>query len=134
MIGDGLWQLGVFAANSPDGDGPRRHEVTQTLDPFNEALPLEDGGPLEFGKLDVDFPIDDIGCDEFRWLCVEFKKGEGPAPDFKFETESGEDSIISCKEQPCRGIYFFILLLLSLFCKIISYFSFSKCKCKIQIS
>ncbi|XP_030828654.1 uncharacterized protein LOC575485 isoform X1 [Strongylocentrotus purpuratus] len=104
VVGDGLWQLGVFAANSPDGDGPRRHEVTQLLDPFNEALPLEDGGPLEFGKLDVDFPIDDIGCDEFRWLCVEFKKGEAPTPDFKFETETGEDSIISCKEQPCRGV------------------------------
>ncbi|XP_063953209.1 uncharacterized protein LOC129257173 isoform X2 [Lytechinus pictus] len=104
VIGDGLWELGVFAANSPDGIGPRRHEVTQTLDPFNEALPLEDGGPLDFGKLDVDFPIDEVGCDEFRWLCVEFKKGESPTPDFKFETESGEDSIISCKEQRCRGV------------------------------
>nr|XP_054751416.1 collagen alpha-1(I) chain-like [Lytechinus pictus] len=105
VAGDGLWQLGVFAANDPTGSGPRRHEVTQTLDPFNQAMPLEEGGPLEFGGIDVpNFPIDDLGCDEYRWLCIEFKKGVSPNPDFGFTTEEGEDSIIKCVEQPCRGV------------------------------
>lgn len=103
VAGDGLWQLGVFAAKMPDGTGPRRDEVTQTLDPYNQALPLEEGGPLDFGSIDVPFPIDELGCDEYRWLCIEFKRGEAPNPDFGFTTESGEDSLISCKEQKCRG-------------------------------
>ncbi|XP_030855714.1 alpha-2 collagen isoform X1 [Strongylocentrotus purpuratus] len=102
--GQGLWQLGVFAATRPDGDGPRRDEISQTLDPFNGAKPLEEGGPLEFDNVLTNFPIDELGCDDYRYLCVEFKQGVAPTPGYKFETQAGTDSIISCREQPCRGV------------------------------
>ncbi|XP_072173532.1 uncharacterized protein [Diadema setosum] len=102
--GLGLWELGVFAAREPDGSGPRRDEIRQTLDPFNEAKPLEEGGPLEFDGIKTNFPIDELGCDDYRYLCVEFRKGQRPSPDFKFETATEGDTIISCKEQECRGV------------------------------
>ncbi|XP_063953953.1 uncharacterized protein LOC129255585 isoform X2 [Lytechinus pictus] len=101
--GDGLWQLGVFAAKNPEGSGPRKDEVTQVLDPLDQSVPLDEGGPLPLDDVDFPFPINEVGCSDYNYLCVEFKKGEAPSPDFKFETQSGEDSIISCKEQPCRG-------------------------------
>ena len=105
VVGQGLWQLGVFASRAADGAGPRRHEVSQTLDPYNEALPLEDGGPLDFNNINVpNFPIDELGCDDYGFLCVEFKQGRSPQPQFKFDTESGDESIISCKPHACKGI------------------------------
>ncbi|XP_072174385.1 uncharacterized protein [Diadema setosum] len=102
--GQDLWSLGVFAATAPDGSGPRRDEITQMLDPFNQAQPLEEGGPLRFDNINTPFPIDELGCDEYRYLCIEFKKGESPKPDFKFETAGEGDTLISCKEQECRGV------------------------------
>ncbi|XP_041458867.1 uncharacterized protein LOC121410685 isoform X2 [Lytechinus variegatus] len=114
--GDGLWQLGVFAAKNPEGSGPRKDEVTQVLDPLDQSVPLDEGGPLPLDDVDFPFPINEVGCSDYNYLCVEFKKGEAPSPDFKFETQSGEDSIISCKEQPCRGaLPFFFNILLYLF-------------------
>ena len=101
--GQRLWQLGVFAARNADGSGPRRDEITQTLDPFNQAKPLELGGPLEFDNIVTNFPIDDLGCDDYRYVCVEFKKGSNPAPNFKFETQGPGDTIVSCQEHACRG-------------------------------
>ncbi|XP_072174093.1 uncharacterized protein [Diadema setosum] len=101
--GQDLWQMGLFASQSPDGTGPRKDEQTQILDPFNQAMPLEGGGPIEFDDIQTNFPVNQVGCDDYGYLCMEFKKGQRAAPDFKFETTSGEESIVSCKEQECRG-------------------------------
>eukprot|EP00057_Strongylocentrotus_purpuratus_P020317 XP_011674791.1 PREDICTED: uncharacterized protein LOC100893890 isoform X2 [Strongylocentrotus purpuratus] len=115
--GDGLWQLGVFAAKNPEGSGPRKDELTQILDPLDESTPLDEGGPLNLDDVEFPFPINEVGCGEYNFLCVEFKKGEAPSPEFKFETQGEGDTIISCKEQPCRGALLLLLnsILLNLF-------------------
>ncbi|XP_072166826.1 uncharacterized protein [Diadema setosum] len=101
--GENLWQMGLFASKNPDGSGPRKDEQTQVLDEFNQATPLEGPGPLQLDGIKTNFPINQLGCEDYGYLCMEFKRGQRPQPEFKFETTSGEDSIISCKKQECRG-------------------------------
>lgn len=104
-----MWQLGVFAAKNPEGTGPRKDELTQILDPLDESTPLDEGGPLNLDDVEFPFPINEVGCGEYNFLCVEFKKGVAPSPEFKFETQGEGDTIISCKEQPCRGALLLLL-------------------------
>lgn len=102
--GDGLWRIGVFGAQNPQGTGPRLDYKRQILTRGQSSTPAEgEGMPLELNALETEFDLSQIGCDsEYRWLCLEFAKGLRASPDFEFEINGGGDVIISCKEQPCR--------------------------------
>lgn len=103
VAGQGLWKLSAYAAMDGNGSDPRRDEVVQTLDSYNQALTLQEGGPLEFYGVQLPFPISELGCDGYGWFCLEFQKAERATPDFMFDTEGDGDTIISCKEHKCKG-------------------------------
>ncbi|XP_072173534.1 uncharacterized protein [Diadema setosum] len=102
--GDGLWRIGVFGAQNPQGTGPRLDYKRQILTRGQSSTPAEgEGAPLELQNLETEFDLSQLGCDsEYRYLCLEFAKGLRASPDFEFEINGGGDVIISCKEQPCR--------------------------------
>ena len=101
--GENLWRVGMYGSQNDQGTGEKRGYVSQVLDPFNSGKSLEGGMPLEFNAIEADFPMDQLGCTDFKFLCLEFTKGYGANPDFKFEVEGGGDRIVKCKPEECRG-------------------------------
>ena len=105
LSGTGLWKMNLFGSSNMDGSGARISERTQILDRSNQAKPLVEGGvPVEFTDIKTDFPMEEIGCGEVNYLCLELTKGDRPNPKYPFVTSTGEDSVINCKEGECRGI------------------------------
>ncbi len=104
--GSGLWKMNLFGSRNMDGSGDRVAERSQILDSFNQGKPLLDPRtPIEFTDIGSDFPMEELGCGEVNYLCLEFTKGKSPKPDYSFGTTSGEESLINCKEEECRGVF-----------------------------
>ena len=103
LQGTGLWKMNLFGSRNADGSGQRMPERTQILDGYNAAKALPTGGPLEFDNMITNFPIEDIGCADYKHLCLEFTKGDYPDPRYSFRTTGPGDSIISCKPADCGG-------------------------------
>ena len=101
--GDSLWRLGVYGATRPDGKGPQIGLQRQVLTRDQSSRYLNGGDTLSFDGVDLSFDLSEIGCNtEYQYLCVEFAKGLRAQPDFKFETASGSDVVVKCKDEECR--------------------------------
>lgn len=96
-----LWKVGVFTSRNPRGSGPRQGYVEQILTPSQASKSLDSDEPLEFDDITTPFDASDVGCTDYRYICLEFQKGEFSFPDFMFETTDGEDSIVRCELVPC---------------------------------
>ncbi|XP_022088426.1 collagen alpha-1(II) chain-like [Acanthaster planci] len=104
--GTGLWKMNIFGSRSMNGSGVRQNERTQILDGFNQGKSLSaGGGPLEFSDIQTRFPLDDLGCGEYKYLCLEFTKGDNANPDYSYATTTGAQSIINCLPEKCRTVY-----------------------------
>lgn len=68
---------------------------------------LPEGGPLVLPALTSDdLELHQLGCDDHNYMCVRFGRGSATEPVYTFEVESGrDDSLITCKELDCAGIY-----------------------------
>ena len=75
------------------------HQVLNQLQ-SNQALT---DGPLIF---DVQTTLDmrEMGCGIYKYLCIEFAKGDNPQPDFRMPL-NGRQSLISCQNVPCLSKY-----------------------------
>ncbi|PIK51686.1 hypothetical protein BSL78_11406 [Apostichopus japonicus] len=105
VTGVDLWQVSVFASRDMLGNERRDPIYSDVLTPIDAATTLPQGGPLTFPTLETPpFDVDKMGCGEFRYLCVEFQKGDNPIPDFTYETISGEDTIVKCHPEDCAGM------------------------------
>ncbi|PIK51691.1 hypothetical protein BSL78_11411 [Apostichopus japonicus] len=105
VTGVDLWQVSVFASRDMLGNERRDPIYSDVLTPIDAATTLPQGGPLTFPTLETPpFAVDKMGCGEFRYLCVEFQKGDSPIPDFTYETISGEDTIVKCRPEDCAGM------------------------------
>ena len=101
--GDNLWRVGIFGSTRPDGKGKQIGLQRQILTRDQSGLDLTAGRTLSFDGLDSQFDLSQIGCEtEFQYLCVEFAKGLRAEPDFKFQTASGGNVTIKCKDAECR--------------------------------
>ncbi|XP_022088423.1 uncharacterized protein LOC110978061 isoform X2 [Acanthaster planci] len=106
LSGSGLWRMDLFGSSNMDGTGPRKLVKTQILDQGGQATPLSSpGNPIQFSDVSTSFPIEEVGCPNLPYLCLEFKRGDSPNPDYKFGTADGGDSLIKCREEKCRGVY-----------------------------
>ena len=101
--GQNLWRVGMYGSQNEQGTGEKRGFVTQVLDPSNAGKALVGGSDLAFNAIEAGFPMDQLGCTDFKFLCLEFTKGYGANPDYKFEVEGGGDRIVKCKPEECRG-------------------------------
>ena len=101
--GLGLWRVGVFASTQADGSGRREAENTQILDAYNQGQALTPPTPLNFDVNGIRFNMNPLGCESYRYLCVEFTRGVRADPDFAFQTIDGGDNLVSCKEVQCQS-------------------------------
>lgn len=100
--GQNLWKMGVFGSQNPDGSGPKVGEQEQILGPDQLDESLISGQPLSLDNITTEFDTSLVGCADFKYMCVEFSKGENPSADFEFETTEG-DSIVRCQKVPCQA-------------------------------
>ncbi|XP_033625444.1 uncharacterized protein LOC117288629 isoform X2 [Asterias rubens] len=105
LEGTGLWKMNLFGSRNADGSGQRMPERSQILDGYNQARPLPAGGPVKFDDVVANFPIEDIGCNDFKHICLEFTQGDYPNPQYAFRTADDKESIIDCKPAKCRAVY-----------------------------
>ena len=98
-----LWRLGLYGSRQADGGGQRLAYVDQILDPYRQATDLTGGVPLRFTDVLARFDLGQLGCSDFQFLCIDFDKADAAQPDFAFKVLSGEETLVSCKPQPCRG-------------------------------
>lgn len=105
--GEGLWRVGMFGSESPDGDGDRYGDVYQTLNE-EKATTAKKGTELVIDDIATEFEIGTIGCTEVRYICVEFAQGDDPDPPFTMNVESSRGdtsttSLVTCKEHECSA-------------------------------
>ncbi|XP_071822533.1 uncharacterized protein [Apostichopus japonicus] len=107
VAGNRLWKLSAFASSDSNGDnqvGPRFRQVLSTS---QAKTPVEDGGPLIFRNVVTPpYPIDLLGCGDYKHFCLELRKSEVSDPDFSFETTDGADTVKQCVEYNCDAIFF----------------------------
>ena len=118
LSGFGLWRMGIFGSMNEDGTGDRFGYISQVLNSTQAAAPIsEDNLDLQ---VVIDFLIADVGCNSYRYTCIEFARGRQPFPMYRFRTDSAlsnSDTTVICGEQDCiRGTdYFLICIALRLF-------------------
>ncbi|XP_038058441.1 collagen alpha-2(V) chain-like isoform X2 [Patiria miniata] len=105
LDGTGLWKMNLFGSRNADGSGQRQPERSQILDGFNQARSMPAGGPIQFNDISTRLPMEDLGCGEYGYLCLEFEKGVYANPRYSFRTAGPGDSLISCKPADCGGVY-----------------------------
>ncbi|XP_022088425.1 uncharacterized protein LOC110978062 isoform X2 [Acanthaster planci] len=105
LEGTGLWKMNLFGSRNADGSGQRQPQRTQILDPYNQAKALPAGGPVQFNDVNTRLAMEDLGCGDFQYLCLEFEKGDYADPRYSFRTAGPGDSIINCKSVDCGGVY-----------------------------
>ena len=102
LSGPSLWKLVMFGSKEMDGSGERRAEIQQILSTELQGLSYAAGETLAFEDLRAKFDMSVLGCDEFRYLCLEFAQHKRPNPDYNFFTEEGTPTLITCKRQDCQ--------------------------------
>ena len=111
IAGDGIWRLGIFFSTRSDGRGDRLRYNKQILSEDYASLPLASRLPLVFLDVHTLIDVTGLGCDNWRYVCVEFAKGENPVPDFELPLPGGADFAVSCRSFPCtlsRGRHRFV--------------------------
>lgn len=118
LIGNGLYEMSVFVASDPEGSDRKSPSFDQVLTPAQMSTNLPRGGPLRISNIKTPpLVVEQLGCGEFRYLCVEFRKGANSNPDYTAEFEQSDreigsaedgvvfkkDSLIQCREEPCPG-------------------------------
>lgn len=101
ISGDNLWKLNVFGSDDREGLGNRIGMDRQILSSRDASTTLMTEFPLSFDAVDTRFDFSTIGCNEYRYLCLEFERGDDPTPPFVFRTRSGRESLITCKDADC---------------------------------
>ena len=114
LSGDGLWRLGLFGSRSPDGIGERHDFIHQTLNDDKASQMIESGKNLDLADINTQFDAGALGCTDFKYVCVEFAKGDNAEPDFSFtvankRSEYAEEKIVSCKPAPCEASKFYFI-------------------------
>ncbi|KAJ8042856.1 IgGFc-binding protein [Holothuria leucospilota] len=95
--GNPLWQLGMFASQSPDGTGPTRVISRQLLDENQVAAGVRPGGVLRFRTSDS-FDFTGIGPGtNLRYICLSLEKH--PSADFELAV-GDRNAIIGCRALP----------------------------------
>ena len=108
LSGEGLWRLGLFGSQNPDGSGQRHDYIHQTLNQDQSNSMITSGENLDLTDISTQFDAGTIGCTDFQYICVEFAKGENAEPDISFKvanhrSDSGGEEMISCKPAPCKA-------------------------------
>ena len=100
--GRGLWSVNLFGSRSPTGDGEKVGLKEMILSRAQEDLPLISGAGLQFDAMEAEFDVGSVGCTgEVDHLCLEYGRGVEPNPIFYFFTDSGADTLITCKRIQC---------------------------------
>lgn len=107
VTGNTLWQMSVFASSTaeaaPEDILPPYFE--QILTDEQSGLPVPEDGILRFYNMETPpFQVDRMGCGKYRFLCYEFKKATNADTEFTFNEESGEKTVLNCKEMECQGM------------------------------
>ena len=113
VTGSNLWKVSLFGSRTTTGLGQRIGGSSQILSSRQASTPLgartADGmHTLEINGISTTFDLSSIGCGDFTYLCLEFGKTSQPSPPFEFATDSGTDTVISCKLFQCANGKLFV--------------------------
>ncbi|XP_072024307.1 uncharacterized protein [Amphiura filiformis] len=100
--GTGLWKLSMYGSKNNDGTGEQFDRIDQLLSRSQQDMPLVNGEALDFVHMKGELEISAIGCDKaFRYLCLDFAKGDRPTPDFSFMSLQSDGSKVTACYDRC---------------------------------
>ena len=102
VSGTNLWELGIYGSKNPDGSGERFNYRDQILDSTQAGTPLDGDRPFFLDNIQTVFDAGSVGCTEYQYLCVDFKKGRSPSTDFTLQIgDTNDQTLTSCKQMAC---------------------------------
>ena len=105
MFGNNLWRMGIFGSRYRDGHGPRMGYQKQILNATEASMPLLARKVINLMFLiSVQFDVSTVGCNHYKYLCLEFAKGDNASPDFPFRSSNGKAVFIGCRTAPCNEL------------------------------
>lgn len=114
VTGQGLWQTAMWISSMEDGSVklPGTY-VGNVLTEGQESLDLRKRGSIStnFYINDIIYPVDmsNLTCEEARYLCAKFNRGENPQVAksflaFHFEARPSDDVLTGCNFiEDCKG-------------------------------
>ncbi|XP_022084270.1 uncharacterized protein LOC110975788 [Acanthaster planci] len=106
ISGRNLWRVGLYGSQFADGSGPRLGYIHQLLDNGQASTTLAAGRAIVLNA-EVEFDAAAVGCSRYKFLCLEFTKGDSPQPPFPFHGNAGPEEasvFMSCRQVPCQEI------------------------------
>ena len=101
IVGEGLWRFGMFFSANKSGKGGRLRYNPQILPKVYADHALSPWLPLLFANVTTLVDVTGLGCDRWRYICVEFAKGVNATPDFELPMPGGIQVAVSCHEFTC---------------------------------
>ncbi|KAJ8019980.1 hypothetical protein HOLleu_41785 [Holothuria leucospilota] len=106
--GSGLWRATLFGSSDFEGLGTRYGEVSQIMNRKEAKKAVKNAKPMKFRDMETQFDLGIIGCiPEASYVCLEFRQGELPQPDFTLqfagegEEISDRESLVKCMPRKC---------------------------------
>ena len=96
----------MFGSDDSIGSEPRfdyHHQILREEDQNRAAVPHFN---MSFNAI-TDFDLMGVGCVQYKYVCIEFAKGENPEPDFYLPLNGNDKSIISCQRAKCLSKFRF---------------------------
>ena len=110
VMGQDLWQVGVYGSRKADGSGPKAGFIEQILDPSEAATNLNDGENLPLENVGFDFDMTGIRCEDAEYVCFDLNKNPKASVNFVFEARPDDSVLTECIDMRdrCKGGYFLL--------------------------
>lgn len=93
--------MNLFGSGTKTGKGKRFELQEQIATAQMAGATLGASKSVVFSGMETEIDIGAIGCGDVPFLCLEFRKGERPKPNYVMIMEG--DSLISCKRRDCES-------------------------------
>ena len=83
--GIGLWKMSVYGGLNDQGEGGRSQNNENILSAQQQNQPYTSGSStLVFTRAQANIALGSLGCGRYKYLCIDFQKGDNPQPDYNF--------------------------------------------------
>ena len=101
--GDDLWKMKAYGSTNSDGSGVRYNELDQVLTNLQQDTGVAAHDTLNFVPIGLNFDMEELGCSEVKYICLELQRDPSSSVIFSLESEGG---LTRCMELRCEGELF----------------------------
>ena len=105
ISGSGLWRLAMYGSKNMEGTGEQFQRIEQALSSSQQSSALMGGADIAYSGAKGEIDVVTIGCNEFKFICFDFLKGEMPSPAYTFRSlqEADDTKFTLCNPKACNA-------------------------------